>query len=254
MSSRHGQQSSHLQASSPMIEKSTLVNQSAQIKPVISSTQDAGIFSANDAEKVGVGDAKHASKMPSVNNAVTITKKKDDCKPVVDDSRKSKAENIVTLFPSDMAGRSGDGLDGVDLTKTYTISKAQIDTFRTISKSVIKNEMTVREAGDLSGLDEEIVKTWVGSLEDILVTNKEAVEKARKYDELRKNIGDLNKKIADLQSMVLLSSVVKKEPGTDQTTLTPLAENIPVDLSLKIPVEEQQHFTNVSDILNKIIR
>merc|ERR1719153_389111 len=252
MSSRHGQQSSSLQASSPMIEKSRLVDQSAQMKPVISSTQDTGIFSANDAEKVG--DAKHTVKLPSANNAVTITKKKDDCKPVVDHSRKSKAENIVTLFPSDMAGRSGDGLDGVDLTKTYTISKAQIDTFRTISKSVIKNEMTVREAGDLSGLDEEIVKTWVGSLEDILVTNKEAVEKARKYDELRKNIGDLNKKIADLQSMVLLSSVVKKEPGTDQTTLTPLAENIPVDLSLKIPVEEQQHFTNVSDMLNKIIR
>ena len=43
--------------------------------------------------------------------------------------------------------------------------------------------MSAQEAGKLSGLDEEIVKTWVDSLEDILATNQEAVEKAMKYEE-----------------------------------------------------------------------
>ena len=113
--------------------------------------------------------------------------------------------------------------------------------------------MTPREAGKISGLDEEIVKTWVDSLEDILATNQEAVEKAKKYDEMKKHVGLLAKKLSDLQSMVQLSAVVKKEREVfDLPTFTPLAENIPIDLSVKIPQEEQQQFTNVTDMINKM--
>merc|ERR1712096_261031 len=126
----------------------------------------------------------------------------------MDEKKRIENQNIVTLFPTDIE-ESSDG-SGVNLTKTYRISKQQIDKFRNISRSVVKNEMSAKEAGKLSGLDEEIVKTWIDSLEDILATNQEAVEKARKYEEMKKHLGSLNKKMAELQNMVQLSAVVRR--------------------------------------------
>merc|ERR1719245_3021165 len=87
-------------------------------------------------------------------------------------------------------------------TKTFTISKQQIDMFRTISKAVVKNKMTASEASKMSGLDEEIVIAWVESLEDILATSKETLEKARKYDKIKKHVGGLTKKLTYLQNIV----------------------------------------------------
>ena len=126
--------------------------------------------------------------------------------------------------------------------------------FRTISSAVVKNEMSHKEAAKVSGLDEGIVKTWVDTLEDILATNQEAVEKARKYEEMKKHVGSLAKKLVDLQNMVQLNSVVKRERETvpELSTFTPLAENVPIDLSLRIPKEEQQQFTQVTDMINKM--
>ena len=50
----------------------------------------------------------------------------------------------------------------------------------------------------VSGLDEEIIGCWMQSLEDILETNKEAVEKAKKYDFLKNDMESLNTKISSL--------------------------------------------------------
>ena len=116
------------------------------------------------------------------------------------------------------------------------------------------NEVTFKESEKASGLNADIVKTWMESLEDILATNQEAVEKAKKYDQMKRYVGSLTMKIADLQNIVQLSAVVKKERDCsyETSTFTPQAENVPMDLSVKMPQEEQQQFSNVADMIHKM--
>ena len=92
--------------------------------------------------------------------------------------------------------------DNTSGSNSFLISRQQVDMFRTISKAVVKKKMTVREAGEMSGLDEEIIVAWLESLQDIIATNKEAIEKAKKYDKMRKQVGGLTKKLSYLQSIV----------------------------------------------------
>ena len=68
-----------------------------------------------------------------------------------------------------------------------------IDAKTTVSKAIL-----VIKFRSLSGLDEEIISCWMQSLEDILETNKEAVEKAKKYDFLKNDMENLNTKISSL--------------------------------------------------------
>lgn len=51
-----------------------------------------------------------------------------------------------------------------------------------------------------SGLDEEILGCWMQSLEDILETNQEAVEKAKKYEFLKRDHERLNQKWCQFKS------------------------------------------------------
>ena len=69
-------------------------------------------------------------------------------------------------------------------TDSLSISRNQLECLRILSCKIVKNEMTQTQAAVETGLSEEIIRTWVGSLEDILGTNQVAAEKAIKYDVL----------------------------------------------------------------------
>ena len=96
---------------------------------------------------------------------------------------------------------------------SVSISKSQLECLRLLSCQIVKNEMTEAQAAIETGLSEEIIKTWVGSLEDILETNKAAVEKANKYDVLVVHYDKMRKAVWNLGK--------EFHPGDD-----------PVDLSL----------------------
>ena len=57
----------------------------------------------------------------------------------------------------------------------------------------------------ISGLNEEIIQCWILSLEDILSTNKEAVDKAKKFDELRSQFELMSQKFQQLKTLYLMS-------------------------------------------------
>ena len=57
----------------------------------------------------------------------------------------------------------------------------------------------------ISGLNEEIIQCWILSLEDILSTNKEAVDKAKKFDELRSQYELMSQKFQQLKTLYLMS-------------------------------------------------
>ena len=95
------------------------------------------------------------------------------------------------------------------------ITPGKLECLRLISCKIVKNEMSPAEAAVETGLSEEMIKTWVGSLEDILETNKMAVEKAKKYDVLLVNYNKMRRAVWNLGKEFL--------SGTDDD---------PVDLSL----------------------
>ena len=66
------------------------------------------------------------------------------------------------------------------------------------------------------GVDEEIVLCWIGALEEVLTTNKEAVEKARKFDELKSQFLLMNEKYSQLKKLYLMTiaqSLAKDKPS-----------------------------------------
>ena len=67
-----------------------------------------------------------------------------------------------------------------------------------IDAKTIVSRHSCNKVSFFSGLDEEIIGCWMQSLEDILETNKEAVEKAKKYDFLKNDMENLNTKISSL--------------------------------------------------------
>ena len=74
------------------------------------------------------------------------------------------------------------------------------------------------------GLDEEIVKCWLSSLEDILITNEEAVTKANKYDELKVQYEALSEQFYQMKKVYLMTTNDSRVPYDKQ--------NMPVDLRL----------------------
>ena len=52
-----------------------------------------------------------------------------------------------------------------------------------------------------SGVDETFIQCWIRSLEDHLKTNQEAVEKAKKYDEMEKQVELLKEKFLGLKDV-----------------------------------------------------
>ena len=80
----------------------------------------------------------------------------------------------------------------------------------------------------LVGLDEEIVKCWLSSLEDILITNEEAVTKANKYDELKTQYEALSEQFYQMKKVYLMTT-----NGTVNDSRVPYdKQNMPVDLRL----------------------
>jgi len=114
------------------------------------------------------------------NSPNTVKMEQVDSQSVIDYSQSNK--RVVTMFPVYLP--EPNGLDPQD-DKLFTISRSQMEKFRSMSMLVVRNEITLRDAALASGLDEEIIGCWMQSLEDILETNKEAVEKAKKYDFLK---------------------------------------------------------------------
>ena len=60
-----------------------------------------------------------------------------------------------------------------------------------------------------AGVDEEIIQCWIHSLEDILSTNKEAMEKAKKFDELQSQFEVMSQKFQQLKALYLMSASAK---------------------------------------------
>ena len=86
------------------------------------------------------------------------------------------------------------------------ITPGKLECLRLISCKIVKNEMSPAEAAVETGLSEEMIKTWVGSLEDILETNKMAVEKAKKYDVLLVNYNKMRRAVWNLGKEFLSST------------------------------------------------
>jgi len=82
--------------------------------------------------------------------------------------------------------------------ETVSITQDKLECLRIVSCKIVKNEMTQTQAAVETGLSEEMIRTWVGSLEDILETNKVAVEKANKYDALLVNYNKMKRAVWNL--------------------------------------------------------
>jgi len=112
----------------------------------------------------------------------------------------SQENKVITMFPPNYQpeGEKNDA-------KEITISKNHLEKLRSVSKAVIKNEISLTEAARITGLNEEIIQCWILSLEDILSTNKEAVDKAKKFDELKSQYELMSQKFQQLKTLYLMS-------------------------------------------------
>ena len=90
--------------------------------------------------------------------------------------------------------------------ETVSVTQDKLECLRIISCKIVKNEMTQTQAAVETGLSEEMIRTWVGSLEDILETNKAAVEKANKYDALLVNYNKMKRAVLNLGKEFLSGS------------------------------------------------
>ena len=92
---------------------------------------------------------------------------------------------------------------------------------------ITKNIISVSK---IAGLDEEIVKCWLSSLEDILITNEEAMTKAKKYDELQVQYEALTREFYQLKKVYLMTT---NGSVNDNSRAAPYdKQNVPVDLRL----------------------
>merc|ERR1719323_2707253 len=91
--------------------------------------------------------------------------------------------------------------------KIFPLTQQQVNKFRNICAGVFRNEMSIKEAAYFSGLDEELVKCWIGSLEDIA---QESVEKSRKYEDLKKHCEVMEDKMKQLRQLYLTSTFDSK--------------------------------------------
>ena len=90
--------------------------------------------------------------------------------------------------------------------ESVSVSQDKLERLRIISCKIVKNEMSQTQAAVETGLSEEMIKTWVGSLEDILETNKVALEKAKKYDALLVNYNKMKRAVLNLGKEFLSGS------------------------------------------------
>ena len=89
---------------------------------------------------------------------------------------------------------------------SVSLSEEQLECLRLVSSKIVKNEMTQTQAAMETGLSVEIIQTWVSSLEDILETNKAALEKANKYDVLVVHYNKMRKAVWNLGKEFLTGS------------------------------------------------
>lgn len=171
-------------------------NDSVELEEYVNNDDVLNILDSKNSVQPAMNDIKQelgeiSNVMDNSPNAVKM--EQVDSQSAIDYSQTNK--RVVTMFPVYLP--EPNGLDPQD-DKLFKISRSQMEKFRSVSMLVVRNEITLRDAALASGLDEEIIGCWMQSLEDILETNKEAVEKAKKYDFLKNDMENLNTKISSL--------------------------------------------------------
>ena len=106
------------------------------------------------------------------------------------------SDRVVTLFPSSLS---------LPLTSSLTVPS--LDTFRGLTAGLVRGEVSAAEAARASGLEEGVVALWLQSLEDVLAVREETVQQARRFREVRREVGRLGEVLGELQGLLGVQGV-----------------------------------------------